>query len=186
MLEIKTGKTNAFNSETEEFVTVYKGPTFVLEHSLSSVSKWEAKYQKAFLSGKDDKSQEELMDYFTMMVVEGDPNSLLTNLDEDNLIAIGKYISEDRQTATFFSDDGKKSTSKEIITAELIYYMMFSNQIDISCEHWNLNRLLVLLKVFSEKAKESDPNRKKMSQADIIARNRQLNEARKKKLNTKG
>ena len=186
MLEIKTGKTNAFNSETEEFVTVYKGPTFVLEHSLSSVSKWEAKYQKAFLSGKDDKSQEELMDYFTMMVVEGDPNTLLTNLDEDNLIVIGKYISEDRQTATFFSDDGKKSTSKEIITAELIYYMMFSNQIDISCEHWNLNRLLVLLKVFSEKAKESDPNRKKMSQADIIARNRQLNEARKKKLNTKG
>ena len=186
MLEIKTGKTNAFNSETEEFVTVYKGPTFVLEHSLSSVSKWEAKYQKAFLSGKDDKSQEELMDYFTMMVVEGDPNTLLTNLDEDNLIAIGKYSSEDRQTATFFSDDGKKSTSKEIITAELIYYMMFSNQIDISCEHWNLNRLLVLLKVFSEKAKESDPNRKKMSQADIIARNRQLNEARKKKLNTKG
>src|SRR5699024_12037141 len=63
--------------------------------------------------------------------------------------------------------------------------MMFSNQIDISCEHWNLNRLLVLLKVFSEKAKESDPNRKKMSQADIIARNRQLNEARKKKLNTR-
>ena len=60
MLEIKTGKANAFNSETEEFVTVYKGPTFVLEHSLFSLSKWEAKYQKAFLSGKDDKSQEEL------------------------------------------------------------------------------------------------------------------------------
>lgn len=186
MLEIRTGKTEAFNEQTQAFVDIYEGPTFLLEHSLLSVSKWEAKYKKAFLSGKDDKTQDELLDYFTMMVVEGDPNSLLTNLDEDNLIAIGKYISEDRQTATFFSDDGKQSTSKEIITAELIYYMMFSNQIDISCEHWNLNRLLVLLKVFSEKAKESDPNRKKMSQADIIARNRQLNEARKKKLNTKG
>lgn len=187
MLEIRTGKTEAFNEQTQAFVDVYEGPTFLLEHSLLSVSKWEAKYKKAFLSGKDDKTQDELLDYFTMMVVEGDPNSLLSNLDEDNYIAIGKYVSEDTQTATFFGDDNQKATGREVITSEVIYYMMFSNRIAKECELWNINRLLTLVKVFSEKAKESDPNRKnKMSQQDIIARNRQLNEARKKQLGTKG
>lgn len=186
MLEIKTGKTEAYDDENHSFVYVDKGPAFVLEHSLLSISKWEAKYKKPFLSGKDDKSQEELLDYFTMMVVEGDPNSLLTNLDEDNLIEISEYISNDKQTATFFSDDGKKNYSREIITAEIIYYMMFSNRIDKECENWNLNRLLVLIKVFSEKAKESDPKSNKMSRQDIMSRNRKINEARKKQLGSKG
>ena len=187
MLEIKTGKVQGFNEETNEFVDIYKGPTFLLEHSLLSISKWEAKYKKPFLSGKDDKSQEELIDYFQMMVVEGDPNALIMHLDQDNLKAISHYISEDTQTATTFSDDGKPSNNREIITSEVIYYMVFANRIDKECERWHLNRLMTLLKVFSEKNKEADPNQKnRMSQSDIIARNRALNEARKKKLGTKG
>ena len=41
MLEIKTGKTEAYDDENNSFVYVNKGPTFVLEHSLLSLSKWE-------------------------------------------------------------------------------------------------------------------------------------------------
>lgn len=187
MLEIKTGKTQAFDETTDRFVDVYKGPTFHLEHSLLSMSKWEAKYKKAFLSGKDDKTQEELIDYFTMMVVSGDPDDLIPNLDEDNLIAIGDYINNDLQTATTFQDDGKPATSKEIVTTEVIYYMMFANQIDKACEEWHINRLMTLIKVFSEKNKEADPkNKKTMSKADLMTRNRALNEARKKQLGSKG
>lgn len=188
MLEIKTGKQEAYNEVKGEFTSIYVGPTFKLEHSLLSLSKWEAKYKKPFLSGKDDKSQEELLDYFKMMVVEGDPDDLIPNLTNENLIEIGNYISEDKQTATWFSDDEtSQKASKEVITSEILYYVMFSNRIDKECENWNLNRLLTLFRVFNEKAKENDPsNKKKMSKQELLRRNRTLNEARKKKFKTKG
>lgn len=188
MLEIKTGKKEYYDEEAQAFVSLYEGPVFQLEHSLLSLSKWEAKYKKPFLSGKDDKSQEELLDYFKMMVVEGNPDDLIKNLTSENLIEIGKYISEDKQTATWFSDnDADNAPSREVITAEILYYVLFSNRIDKECENWNLNRLLTLFRIFSEKAKENDPsNKKKMSQREIMNRNRALNEARKKKFKTKG
>lgn len=187
MLEIKTGKTEVgYNEETSEFRYAYEGPKYVLEHSLLSLSKWEAKYKKPFLTPKENKTQEELLDYFTMMVVEGDPDTLLTNITEENLIMIGEYVSKDNQSATFFSDLDTKKPSREVITAEIIYYMLFSNRISKECETWNLNRLLILIKVFSEKAKESDPNKKKMSNQDLIERNKRINAARKNKLQSRG
>ena len=49
-----------FNEETGEF-TYYDDVEVQLEHSLVSVSKWESKWCKPFLNGKD-KTMEEIID----------------------------------------------------------------------------------------------------------------------------
>lgn len=46
-------------------------------HSLVSISKWEEKYQRPFLVSDDDKTQEELLDYISMMVVNKLPRATL-------------------------------------------------------------------------------------------------------------
>lgn len=188
MLELKLGEyRELYDEETQNFVKTKVGPTLCFEHSLLSMSEWEAKYKKPFLSGKDDKTPVELYDYFCMMIVSGEASDLQQHATEDDYVAIAKYVSEDTQTATWFREDPNQRTSKhEIMTTEVIYYYMFANQIDISCERWNINRLLTLLRVFSEKSKENDPKRKKMSTHDIMARNKALNDARRKAMQTKG
>lgn len=187
MLELKLGKIEVYNEETNTFDVECNGPVFELEHSLLSMSKWEAKYKKPFMSNKDDKTSDELLDYIRMMVVRGDANHLIESLTNTDLQDIIKYISEDKQTATWFSEDkAQKKTTSEVITSEVIYYMMFSNQIPKECETWNINRLLTLIRVFSEKAKEHDPNRKKMTREQLAAKHRALNEANKRRFKTKG
>ena len=161
---------------------------FVIEHSLFSVSLWESKYHKPFVS--KEHSAEEILDYITMMIIEPkdfDLN-LLANLSKENIEEIHNYI-EDPMTATTFPEDivskmvgESKMKKKEIITNELVYYWMSQAGIPFECENWHLNRLLTLLRVCDVKNKPE----KKMSKRDIMARNKALNDARRKKLGTKG
>ena len=118
MLQLKIELEELFNEATDEFemATV----TVELEHSLLSLSKWEAKYEKPFLS-PDDKSPEEILDYVTCMIVTPNFNyNLLDRLSESNFDEINKYISS-KQSATWFAEDNSPP-SREVITAELIYY----------------------------------------------------------------
>lgn len=189
MLEIDLTVSELYDDESDSFVN--ETVKVCLEHTLLTLSKWEAKYKKPFLSGKDDKTEEEMLDYISMMVVSDNADDLFRYLTPTDLKTIVEYISEDKQTATWFSEDmmPSKPTApkrKEVITSEVVYYMMFANGIPIECERWNLNRLFTLLRVFSEKQKEQDPNRKKMSQAELAARHRAINEANRKRLRTKG
>lgn len=180
-VNVKTGLTN-YNDSTHEFV--YETYPVELEHSLLTVSQWEAKYKKPFLSDleRHAKTDEETVDYVRMMVIDKDlPVTIFERLIHDNLKEVLSYIS-DTQSATTISEFGKKSNASEIITSEVIYYWMFSNQIDKECEQWPLNRLITLIRVFA--AKSSKPE--KMSKSDIIAQNKALNAQRKAKLKTKG
>ena len=155
----------------------------ILEHSLVSISKWESKWHKSFLN-TDDKSFDEVMDYIKCMCVEEleDENDLY-RLSEENVSDINAYI-QDSMTATTFSDfsDNKNTKSREIITSEIIYYWMIANNIPFECQYWHLNKLLTLIKVCSIK---NSPE-KKMSTSEIISRNKALNAARRKKMNSKG
>ena len=151
-----------------------------LEHSLISLHKWESKWHKPFLS-KQDKTDEELIDYIKCMVLT--PNvkpEVYDHLTQDNVEEIYKYIN-DPMTATVFSED-KSKPNREIITAELIYYWMTAAQIPFECRKWHLNQLLTFIRVCNVK---NNPG-KKSSKRETMEYYAKLNEARKKKFNTRG
>ena len=180
MLTITVPESEYYNEEDSTFVTV-KSQTLQLEHSLVSLSKWESRWHKPFLSKKPH-SDEEALDYIRCMTITQNVNPLVYySLTQENLSQINAYI-EDSMTATTFSNREGKRPSREIVTAEIIYYWMISHQIPFECQKWHLNRLMTLINVCSAK---TGPQ-KKMSQKDIFAQNRALNAARRKRGNTRG
>ena len=181
MLQITIPSTELWDENKQEFVTI-KEQVLQLEHSLVSVSKWEAKWCKVFLS-KKEKTYEETIDYIKCMTITQNVNpDVYKYLTKENIDKINEYILAP-MTATWFSDEkGNSSGSREQITSELIYYWMISFNIPFECQKWHLNRLLTLIRVCSIKNK--DP--KKMSRREIMSRNAALNAARKKQLNTRG
>lgn len=181
MLTITIPATELWDERKQEFVST-KERTLQLEHSLLSLSKWESKWCKPFLT-REAKTVEETVDYIRCMTVTQnvDP-SVYDFLTNENIAAVNEYIAAP-MTATWFSDDKKGKSSNEQITSELIYYWMIALQIPFDpCQKWHLNRLLTLVKVCN--IKNQPP--KKMGKRDILSRNAALNAARKKQLGTNG
>lgn len=180
MLTITIPARELFDEKTEQFVYT-KEQTLQLEHSLVSLSKWESKWKKPFFATKE-KTNEETIDYIRCMTITQNVDPMIYNfLTDENLSAIHDYI-EDPMTATTFSDNKNGKKNREIITAELIYYWMISSGIPFECQKWHLNKLITLIRVFE--VKNTPP--KKMSQRELMNRNRALNEARRKQFNSKG
>lgn len=180
MLIIVVPGDEMFNDESQEFVTV-GDVTLKLEHSLVSLSKWESIYEKPFLN-KDKKTTEEVHGYVKCMTVTPKiPDEVYSRLSEENYQQVNDYI-DAKMTATWFNEPPGAPRSREVITAEVIYYWMIVFDIPFDCEKWHLNRLFTLIRVCN--AKQAKPE--KMSRSEIAARNRELNEQRKKQLGTKG
>lgn len=180
-VHVKTGK-QSFNDLTNEIIEEYHPVR--LEHSLLTLSEWESKYKKPFLSDLEEhqKTDEETIDYIRMMVLDQTlPVSIFDSLITNNLNEIQTYIGNDN-SATVIRESKKTRASGETITSEVIYYWMFSNQIDKDCENWNLNRLIMLIRVFAAKGAKPE----KMSKSETAARNRALNAERRAKYKTKG
>lgn len=175
-----------WDEANEEFILIPGKPArkeqkLRLEHSLVSVSKWESKWCKPFLS-KDELTAEETIDYIKCMTLtQNVPPEVYDRITDDIVNEVADYIARP-MTATTFSDKKPGKRNKEIVTNEVIYYWMFSQQIPMECEKWHLNRLLTLIRVFS--VKNAPP--KKMSKQELMKRNRALNEARRKQMNTTG
>lgn len=180
MLPIVVPENVLFDEEKSEVIRV-KETKLCLEHSLVSISKWEAKYKTPFIS-KKQKTAEQTLDYIKFMTLTQnvDPNVYLA-LTKENYQEIGDYI-DDPMTASWVndSDDGKKSN--EAITSELIYWWMTALQIPWEAQKWHLNRLMMLIRIGN--AKNQPP--KKRNKRDILNRNRKLNEERRRRLGTKG
>lgn len=180
MLQITIPARELWDETLNEFV-YRKEQTLQLEHSLVSLSKWESKWCKAFLS-KKDKTYEETIDYIKCMTltqnVSPDTYKYLT---EDNFAQIEKYITSP-MTATVFSEDGLGKNSSQVVTSEIIYYWMIALNIPQEYQKWHLNRLLTLIRVCN--IKNQPP--KKRSKRDIMSRNAALNAKRRKQLNSKG
>lgn len=179
MLTIQISGTELYDEVRNEFIEV-KPQTIVLEHSLVSISKWESKFHKPYLNQK--KFTEEETEYYLkcMTLTQNvDPN-LYKALSFDNARDIKEYM-DNVMTATTFKEE--KSKGKDpIITAELVYYWMICYNIPFECQKWHIRKLLALIKVCQLK----NSPQQKMSKQEIYARNRSLNEARRKKFNTKG
>lgn len=180
MLEITIPDKEYYDEKAEAFFTV-KGKTLCLEHSLVSLSKWESKWHKPFL-GKTEKTYEEMVDYIRCMTITQNVDPLLYNAIPADLIEKINVYLEDSMTATWFSKDQNQRPNHDVITAEIIYYWMISLQIPMECQKWHLNRLLTLIQVCNIK---NAPSRK-MSKKDQFKRNRALNSARKRRLNSNG
>ena len=182
MLRITIPAFEGWDESKQEFVQMNKEQTLQLEHSLVSLSKWESKWCKIFLS-KKSKTREETIDYIKCMTLTQNVNPDVYNyLTAENFKQIEEYI-QAPMTATYFAKDlpgGNKSS--EQVSSELIYYWMIALNIPFECQKWHLNRLLTLIRVCN--VKNSPP--KKMSKRDIMSRNRALNEARKQQMNTRG
>ena len=180
MLTIVIPETEEFDPVTSTF-TVHKREVLNLEHSLVSLSKWESKWKKPFLTDKE-KTPEETIDYIRCMTVNNnvDP-SVYGRLSMKAVQQINDYIS-DPMTATTFSEDKNKKKNREVVTAELIYYWMVALQIPFECQKWHLNRLITLIRVCNIK---NEPP-KKMSKADIYRQNAALNAARRRMYGSKG
>lgn len=180
MLEITIPSLEFFDESTQEFIKT-KEQTLRLEHSLVSLSKWESKWCKPFLS-KQEKTLEETLDYIRCMTLTQNVDPDVYNyLTADNIAQINKYI-EAPMTATTFTEDKNSKSNRQIVTSELVYCWMVTLQIPFECQKWHLNRLLTLVRVCNI---QNQPP-KKMSKKDVMSRNAQLNAARKKQLNTKG
>lgn len=180
MLQITIPGVEQWDEVHEQFVFTTE-QVLQLEHSLISLSKWESKWHKVFLS-KEEKTMEETIDYIRCMTLNkpSDPNCYL-HLTNENLNRVNAYIS-DPMTATHFLDTTPNKPSREKVTSELIYYWMIAFNIPVSFEKWHLNRLLTLIRVCE--VKNTPP--KKMSKGEIMRRNAALNAERRKRLNTKG
>lgn len=180
MLTIIVPGVEMFDEQSQEFVTK-DDVTLELEHSLVSLSKWEQIYEKPFL-GTEEKTVDEILDYIKIMTLTSNVSEeTFLKLSEDNIAEINKHI-EAKMTATWFSEAPGAPKSRDVITAELIYYWMIVFQIPFECETWHLNRLFTLIRICN--IKQAKP--KKMSRGEISRRQREMNAQRRAQLGTKG
>lgn len=152
-----------------------------LEHSLVSLSKWESKWNKPFLSNTD-KTFEETLDYIKCMTITQNVKpEIYMLLNQEHIKQVNDYIAAP-MTATVITEEKNGKRSRKIVTSEVIYYWMIALQIPVEFQKWHLNRLLTLIRVCN--IENSPP--KKMSKAETMRHNAALNAARRKKYNTRG
>lgn len=179
MLRIIVPASEQWDEKKQEFITT-KQQTLQLEHSLVSLSKWESKWCKPFLSDKE-KTFEETIDYIRYMTLTQnvDPN-VYTALTKENIVEIQEYIKAP-MTATTFKRQAVGHNGEQI-TSELIYYWMVALNIPFECQKWHLNRLITLVKVCEIKNQPA----KTMSRRNTMNQNAALNAARRSRMHSRG
>lgn len=183
MLTITVPEMEFLENDTGRIIKC-KRTTLNLEHSLVSLSKWEARWKKPFLKKGYQMSREEILDYIRCMTItQNVPDSVYATIEYNQEIvdAITEYIN-DPMTATTISSHGPKTAFSRIVTSEVIYSWMIQYNIPVEFQKWHLNRLLTLIQVCNS----NNAKPQKMSQRDAAIQQSKLNEARRRKFNTTG
>ena len=184
MLSLKIEEVELWDEESQEFR--YSPERILhLEHSLLSISKWEAEHHKPFFL-KDSKTNQEIFDYVKAMILDLDDDEkdeVMRFINKKHIDKINAYL-EDSQTATWFGKNTSKKNKKsgEVVTSELIYYWLVALQIPFEVEKWNFNRLLTLIEICNIKNEKP----KNIPRKELYSRNTALNELRRKQMNTHG
>lgn len=180
MLYMKIEGGDYWNEAEQEFIPV-KSQLLQLEHSLVSISKWEAKWKKPFLS-TEDKTKEETLDYIRYMTITQNVNpKLYSFITNKQILAVNDYIA-DPMTATTFRKEEGKGFVYNTLTSEDIYYYMVAYQIPFEFQKWHFNRLMALIRVCDEKNKP----KKGMRKAEYAAWRSKINAARRAKFKSRG
>lgn len=195
MFPIQLEPKEIWDEENEQFL--YFGPektlNLNLEHSLVSISKWESKYHKPYLSS--EKTADEALDYLQMMVIGEYEDKIDKDwfkvLTRQQVEEIDSYVNNPMTATTFSSDKEAKEKEKngnknkklngEIITNELMYYWMTALNIPFECQYWHLNRLITLVRVCSIKNQPKDKKKKKGLTSTQMAERRARMEAARAK-----
>lgn len=133
-----------------------RGEEVVLEfeHSLLSLSKWEAIFKRPFLTS-GPKSGPDMIDYYRCMLTspKHDPD-LVYRLSPEQLEKLERYIN-DPMTAAIAPpiDPDVPRHSGEIVTSDVIYYQMVALRIPFEAERWHLNRLQMLIAITAHRQK---------------------------------
>lgn len=153
-----------------------------LEHSLVSLSKWEAEHKKPFFH-QEAFTHEDTVSYIEKMLLHDPPSGDWTSrLTESHYAEVSAYMN-DKQSATWFRNDPSTQRLREITTTELIYYWMVQFNIPFQpCETWHFNRLSTLIEICGRK--QSKP--RKMSAEEQRAETARINAERRAKLGTTG
>ena len=181
-LIVPATESELFDENTYEFITIKtKEQVLQLEHSLISLSKWESKWCKPFLT-KEQKTKEETLDYIRCMTLNSVSPDVYKHLTKENLEEIEKYINAPMTATTVNDGESRSKVGGEQVTSELVYYWMVALNIPFECQKWHLNRLIMLIRVCNVKNKPP----RKMSKREIMSRNAALNAKRRQKHNTRG
>lgn len=147
-----------------------------LEHSLISLSKWESKWKKPFLS-EEDHTKEEITSYIYFMSIDRNPDmKVIEHIDYDQYKEILEYIGDSHTATKIYDRRPQRGGKKEIYTSEVLYYLMIYYGIPWAAEKWHLNRLLTLIRVCGIKGGTTN---QAMDMNAIFAQNRALNAARR-------
>ena len=144
---------------------------FHLEHSLLSVSKWEARWKKAFMTA--EKTEEEMLDYIRCMCAEEPDAASLGRIAAGFSGEIAAYVNDPMTATTFGKTTAPPSRKK--VTSEEIYWLMAREGIPFTCETWHLNRLMTLLRICAVRSGGG----KKMSKGEVLRRQAEMNRLRR-------
>ena len=177
MLRLTFPDVEVFNNITSRFISI-PGGTFNFEHSLYSVSKWEYKYCKPFLTRDPKRTQEEWLYYFECMCT--DKNFSSTLVTEEQATSLFEYINSNHTATTIADNPNKKNTNAPYVSSELLYANMAQSGIPFEADKWNLSRLFALLGVIA--AQNTPEEERKMSNEEAREFQHNLNVKRRQEL----
>lgn len=187
MLHLSIPATEIFDRRNEVFKTI-GGAEVDLEYSLFTISRWEMKYHKPYISTADKLRRDEVLGlYKAMCMTENIGDDVWLGITGKLEKKIFEYMS-DPMSATVInkkiveSESHPKSGRRRQITTELIYFQMATLGIPYTCEHWHFNRLMTLIELA---ALENAPP-KKMSKADVAKAWREQNSQMRSKTRSRG
>lgn len=156
------------------------------EHSLLSLSKWEDKTGKAFLSNSQ-KSPEEMLTYYQLMLTspEQDPDLVLA-LNSEQHKELTNYINSTPGATSFPPKVSGTKGSTEVLTAEIIYSQMTMLRIPWEAKYWHVNKLLVTIAWIAYKQTPDDKKKDRKSVRERLADWNTINEANRKRFNSNG
>lgn len=181
MLTIKIQGDEMWDDEAERFVYT-DDVVLQFEHSLVSLSKWESRFHKLFLT-KEPKTDEEMQGYVeAMLITPVESFDILNRLNEEQVRSLDAYINNPMTGSTISELHQNASRTSERLSSELIYFWMSQYSIDIECQNWHLNRLFTLIKIHHAKSQKPQ----KVNKQTRIQQMAELNAQRKAQMGTKG